>query len=177
MRLRRIAFQPFCHLVEIRNADVDYLLLRQPSELFQRAYLLDLKIAGHKYSVIVVGPEHAVARDFARRMQHVDIAVYVLAALPLIDIKPRSCGEQDGRAQEVQLGKALVSVTDELAVQMLVAAGQRRIVLGLGHVGNVNTSSAQLAADRLENIPVALIVRKDDKRQLFLRDLRAPFRR
>ena len=70
--------------------------------------------------------------------------------------------------QDVQGGKGLVALADELRVHVGKVRFQRGIVLRGGQIGNVLTSGVQLFADRRKDIPVALIVRKNRKRSRLL---------
>ena len=154
------------HLIHVGDADLHELLFRQTAQLLERAHVLHLILARQQHRVIVVDAEHAIRHGLARGVEHVDIASNVLRALPLVDVQPRRRREHHRRLEEVQLREGLVAVADELPLDVFIGVIYGGVVGGSGHVYHVHPAPVQLAADGLEHIPVPLVVREDDERQL-----------
>ena len=104
-------------------------------------------------------------------MRDVDITVDVLTALPLENVKARRRRQNDGRVQDVELGKRLVAFADIFTGDVFVFFRKRRIVLGTGEVDGLLLSLLELIDDRLKCRPVSFVVGKDDERYLLFTDL------
>ena len=166
LRQRRVCVQPREHIIHVRDADLDDLLGGQRAQLFERAHLLDLILTREQDGVIVVDAEHPVAADVAGRVRQVDVIVDLLRALPLVDIQPRRRGQHDGGVEEIELGKGLVALLDELRMDVREVVFERGVVRRGGHVDRVDALFIELAAHGAEHAPIPLVIRKNDQRDL-----------
>ena len=86
------------------------------------------------------------------------IPVAVPASLPLEHVKPRRGGKADSRVHHVEPGESLVSLADELSLNMLVFFAQCGVVRACRPVGDADSPLLELVANRLEHVPVAFVV-------------------
>ena len=151
------------HLIHVGNANLHQFLFRQFAKLFQRAYLSCLILPGQEHGVVVVNTEHSVHGDVAGSVGNVDVKLHILRPFPLVDIQSRRGGQDDGGVEEIQLGKGLVTLADELRLHMGVRIFQRRVIFRRGHVDNIPAPPVHFPADRFEYVPIPLVVGENNK--------------
>ena len=167
-RRASVGGQPCGHVVHIGNANFDQFLGGQVPQLLQRPHIVHLILAGEQEGIIVVDAEALVSDHITGRVEHMDVPVHLMGALPLVDIQSRRAGEYNGGVQKVQLGISLVSTADKFRSNMRKFVAEGRIVLRRGHIDHVHAPLVQFPADRLEYAPVALVIGEDDDGQLLL---------
>ena len=163
------------HFVHIRDPDQYGFFFRFPAKLFQLPHGGFLILPGKEHGIIEIKTERTVARRCViGAVGKMDIVSDVSGTLPLIYVEAGRGGQQNGRFQEIEFGKGLVSFPDKLCMQMGIRAFQGRIVRRSSHVTYIKRTRIQFPDNRLKGLPIPPVIRKNDKRYGVVIGVRLP---